>query len=29
VLTFTADPEKFDENIEIFDDTFKSFKILD
>jgi hypothetical protein len=29
ILTFTADPEKFDENIEIFDDTFKSFKILD
>jgi hypothetical protein len=29
VLTFTEDPEEFDENIEIFDETFKSFKILD
>lgn len=29
VLTFTTDPEKFDENIGDFDKTFESFKILD
>jgi hypothetical protein len=29
VLTFTAEPEKFDENIEKFDETFESFKIID
>ncbi|MDD3628497.1 MAG: hypothetical protein PHN81_01805 [Actinomycetota bacterium] len=29
VLTFTAEPGKFDENIEKFDETFESFKIID
>jgi len=29
ILTFTAEPEKFDENIEIFEETFESFKIME